>query len=184
MIKAMSKAPKNNWYVITGAPSSGKSTLIEELKKRGYHVSKDVARSLIDEKLASGVSLKRLRGDNERFQLEILHRKVAIEDRMDASQVTFFDCGLHDSIGFFNLHGIKIKKETKEILSSARYRRIFLLEPLDKYTRDYARIESQQQAGLLHELLYEAYVQAGMEPVLIPPVSPKKRADMVIEQIT
>jgi predicted ATPase len=33
---------ETNWYVVTGAPSSGKTTLVRELEKLGYRVVHEV----------------------------------------------------------------------------------------------------------------------------------------------
>ena len=41
----------NNWYVITGAPSSGKTTLLEYLKKKGQKVYFEWARIYIDQEM-------------------------------------------------------------------------------------------------------------------------------------
>jgi predicted ATPase len=43
---------KTNWYVITGAPCSGKTSVIRELEKRGYRVVHEVARAYIEGKRA------------------------------------------------------------------------------------------------------------------------------------
>jgi predicted ATPase len=39
---------ETNWYVITGAPSSGKTTLLKELEELGYRVIHEVARAFIE----------------------------------------------------------------------------------------------------------------------------------------
>src|SRR6185312_6669514 len=44
-------------YVLTGGPCAGKTTVILELQKRGYHVLEEAARSVIDEMLAQGKTL-------------------------------------------------------------------------------------------------------------------------------
>ena len=44
----------SSWYVITGGPSTGKTTLLEELAKRGYKTIPEVARVVIDEGIAAG----------------------------------------------------------------------------------------------------------------------------------
>ena len=45
---------ETNWYVITGAPSSGKSSVIRELENLGYRVVHEVARAYIEEELKKG----------------------------------------------------------------------------------------------------------------------------------
>ena len=43
-----------NWCVFTGAPSSGKTSVIEEMAHRGYAVQNEVARELIEGALRNG----------------------------------------------------------------------------------------------------------------------------------
>ena len=54
-----------HWYVITGAPSSGKTTLLRELEKAGYRVIHEVARTIIESELAQGRTLKQIRSDKK-----------------------------------------------------------------------------------------------------------------------
>ena len=39
---------ETNWYVITGGPSTGKTTTIDLLQKQGYHTTIEHARHYID----------------------------------------------------------------------------------------------------------------------------------------
>lgn len=39
----------NNFYVLTGGPGVGKTTLLEELERRNYEIVPEIARELIKE---------------------------------------------------------------------------------------------------------------------------------------
>ena len=81
----------NNWYVITGGPSAGKTTLLAELEKLGYKTIPEAARTLIDEAVAEGIDVNALRVDEKRFQEDVARLKESIETTHDASTPTFFD---------------------------------------------------------------------------------------------
>lgn len=38
----------NNFYVLTGGPAVGKTTLLKEMQKRGYKIVPEIARGLIE----------------------------------------------------------------------------------------------------------------------------------------
>jgi predicted ATPase len=69
----------NQWYVITGAPCSGKTSVIHELEKRGYHIVTETARAHIEKQLAKGLTLSQIKEDELAFERHILHLKIADE---------------------------------------------------------------------------------------------------------
>ena len=69
----------NNWYVLTGAPCSGKTTLIELLQEKGYQTVPELARVYIDEQLANGLTLEELRQDELAFQKKFCNLKLILK---------------------------------------------------------------------------------------------------------
>ena len=132
----------NNWFVITGGPSSGKTTLIELLGKRGHATIPEVARTVIDEGLAKGRLVEEIRKDEKQFQDEVLRRKIAIEAAHNRNALTFFDRGMHDTIAYLRLYGWELDQHVQQAVEQANYRQVFLLEPLPDFQRDY---QYQQQ---------------------------------------
>jgi len=127
------------WYVITGRPSSGKTTLIKRLSDLGYATVPETARSIIDESLSNGISVEELRADERRFQESIVRRKLDVEANTRRDRLTFFDRGLPDSIAFYKVYGLDPSEV--ENVSRNRYRlKVFFLEQLP-FEKDYARKE-------------------------------------------
>lgn len=54
-----SSMKKTNWYVATGAPCSGKYTIISELETRGYQVAHEAARAFMEAEIGSGNKFSR-----------------------------------------------------------------------------------------------------------------------------
>jgi predicted ATPase len=65
----------------------------------------------------------------------------------------------------------------------AKYATVFLLAPLKFFEKDYARTEDENFAKKITNLLKRAYVEAGMEPVWVPYMPPKKRAKFVLKHM-
>ena len=148
-----------HWYVITGAPSSGKTTLLRELEKAGYRVVHEVARAIIQSELARGRTLKEIRADKRFFENGILEAKIAIEATLAKHDVIFFDRGIPDSIAYFQVSGLD-PATAKAKSPSDHYRKIFLLDQLP-YERDHVRIEESGTAAELDSALERSYRELG-----------------------
>ena len=94
---------RTNWHVITGAPCSGKTAVIQELEKRGYKVIHETARAYIDRRLNEGLPLQTIKADQQQFENHILDEKIRIESSLPRNETFFFDRGIPDSIAYFKL---------------------------------------------------------------------------------
>ena len=173
----------NNWYVITGGPSTGKTTLIEELKKLGHKTYPEAARTVIDKALEKGITVEKLRSDEKNFQDKVTKLKSKIESDHSVDTVTFFDRGMHDTLAYFRHYGFDIEDWTKELLDNSRYKKVFLLEPLPKYKNDYARTENKHFRKNINQLIYEAYREYGMEPIIVPAIGLNNRVKFITDII-
>jgi predicted ATPase len=172
---------KSNWYVITGGPSSGKTTLIKELSKLGYITCPEIARILIDKGIKNGKSVKEIRGDEIEFQRKVLKMKLEKEKKMPKNQVVFFDRAIPDSIAYYQICGLGTKEVLKFCLEK-KYRIIFFLEQLP-FDQDYARIEDRKTIEKLNHFLKESYKNLGYKLIEIPAMSVKERLKKILNFI-
>jgi predicted ATPase len=172
----------NNWYVVTGGPSSGKTTLMEVLKSRGFNTIKETARYHIENKLAKGISLENIRKEEKKFQEAVFRQKKIIHDSLSTDAVTFFDRGYHDTIAYLNYYEFKVSKFISEVCKNNTYKKVFVLDMLP-YEKDEARIESIEIANGLHNALMQAYKDYGHETIKVPVLSVGARADFILDRI-
>jgi predicted ATPase len=171
-----------NWYVITGGPSSGKSTVIRNLKDLGYKTTAELARHYIDLQRMNGRSIDEIRANQRQFQHKILNLQVELERRLDPEEQVFLDRALPDEIAYYKYFGLEPDEKLVECLKTASYRKIFIMDllPLDS---DYARTEDKQAQEDLHNLIIETYKQRH-EPIVFVPVLPiKERVQFVLDHI-
>ena len=76
-----------NWYVITGAPCSGKTTLIDNLADLGYNTVPEAGRKYIENELAKGRSLDEVRQDPANFTRKIYALMIEHESSLQPDQV-------------------------------------------------------------------------------------------------
>lgn len=90
----------NNFFVITGGPGVGKTTLLKELQGRGFEVVPEIARELIKEQIENkGAALPWK--DKELYKNLMCDRSIRSFEQIDKTQNNkvpiFFDRGFLDA---------------------------------------------------------------------------------------
>lgn len=172
----------NNWYVLTGAPSSGKTTTLEALKKKGYKVFYEWARIYIDEEMKKGRTIKEIRKDELSFQRKILQLKVDFEKNLPKKDLVFMERGIPDSTAYMKMCGFEKDDLLQKAVRNCSYKKVFLMELL-KYELDYARTESQEEAMILDSLLEKSYTDLGIGVTRVPKMSVNKRVQFILDNL-
>jgi len=172
---------ETNWYVITGAPSSGKTTLVRELEKLGCRVVHEVARAYIEMQIQQGRTLQEIRADKRSFENWILHTKISIEAELPKDNVIIFDRAIPDSIAYFEAAGLD-SKEAIEKSPRNRYKKVFLLNRLP-YQVDHVRIEDNQIAIDLDQGIEQSYRMLGYDVIRINAMPVEDRVKVVLQEI-
>lgn len=178
----MSSTDSPPWYVITGGPSSGKTTTIDLLRARGFHVTHEQASDIISEELAKGRTLLEVRADGDWFQQEILKRQLEDEATLLPDETVFLDRGVPDGLGYERFLKLKSNPELHHASKSARYRKVFLLECLP-VKLDWNRHEDAQVQQEIHDVIRETYLELGFDLVDVPALSPEERVEFILERL-
>lgn len=173
---------RNPWYVITGAPCCGKTSVVQNLAQRGYRVVHETARAVIDEHLRQGLTMSAIKSAPAPFENEILRRKQNIEKTVPDDQIVFFDRGIPDSIAYFVAAGLD-PEPVRRISRGCRYRGIFFLEPLEIYHTDRQRKEEPEEMHRLHRLLEQSYAVLDFPLFHIPKAPIRDRADRILQHV-
>lgn len=171
----------NNWYVVTGAPSSGKTTILKYLEKKGHKVYYEWARIYIDQEMKKGKTLKEIRKDEVVFQKKILKLKINFEKKLSPKDLLFMERGIPDSTAYFALAGGS-ESNLKLALKHIHYKKVFIMDII-KFRIDYARTESQEQAFALDKLLEKSYTDLEIEVLRVPMMSVPKRARFILNNL-
>ena len=169
------------WNVITGAPSSGKTAVANELSRRGYRVVPEVARAIIDKELAEGKTLSQIKSDIHAFERSILIEKVRIEAELPLDQVIFLDRAVPDSIAYYILEQLD-PAEAEAETCKVKYKQVFIFERL-RFTRDKVRSEDERRAQRIDGLLRQAYEGLGYPVCRVPVLPLDERVEWVLERL-
>ena len=170
-----------NWYVITGAPCSGKTSVVSRLEQFGYRVVHETARVYINEELNKGRTLAAIKADMSLFERNIFYRKIEIESSLPEKAIIFLDRAIPDSIAYFRFAGLDPKEPEKKS-ADIRYRKIFLFDRL-RIKNDEVRNENEEDSILIDRLIEETYKTLGYEIMRIPVLPVSRRTDFILENL-
>lgn len=173
--------------VISGGPGSGKTTVINLLKQRGYCCFDEISRSIIQAGKDKGIS-NAFKSDPLSFSQQIWQgrqKQYNAATKIDvASYVSpwiFFDRGLPDVTAYLTEDDL-INCTWVTSLQSCSYDNVFLIEPVKAiYTKDNARMESFEEAFHLHQRIKVAYGRLASF-YEVPFLSPHDRVDYILER--
>ena len=171
-------------YIVTGAPGTGKSTLIKSLENFGLPVFEEIARKVIAQEVEKGTSS--LPWDNvEAFSLLVLNQMIAQKEKHENNEASFLDRGIPDIIGYLHHANLTPDPIFEQYLSKFNYNQKVFFAPIweEIYQNDKERIETIPQAHQVSEVLYKTYVDLGFNVIVLPKISVEERVNFVLSEI-
>lgn len=172
------------FYVITGGPGSGKTTVLAELARRGHTCIPEDARAVIQEQVASSGNALPW-ADAPRFADLLMERSIATWHQQAAKNPQdpiYFDRGVGDAYTCADLVGHTLSTHLREQAAACRYRNAVFLAPYWAaiYTTDTERRQSIEEAERTEHAIVRTYTGLGYEIVRLPCISPAERADFIL----
>ena len=176
----------HNFFVITGGPGVGKTTLLGELEKRNFKCISEVAREII--KKQAGSNGEALPWKNKELYKELLmDRSIASYELITHTNngITFFDRGIPDTLSYARLINSTISLEMDFYASHYRYnKKVFILPPwLEIYTTDNERKQTWKEAVQTYEILAATYKQYNYELIEVPKTPVNERVEFILRTL-
>ena len=171
--------------VITGGPGTGKTTLINELEKRGFTCTPEISRQVTKEARKKGIEHLFLK-DPLLFSKLLLEGREQqyIEAVNNTSPIIFFDRGIPDVHAYMNHFKTEYPEIYLEKSKKYSYDSIFLLPPWKEiYTTDDVRYESYELSVSIYNHLKSAYTELDYDIIEVPFGDIKMRTDFILQHL-
>ena len=170
--------------VITGAPSTGKTSLIHKLQQEGFICIPEISREIISQQIAiEGEALpwKNLAAFSK--QVAVLRKAQFINATKTSTH--FFDRGLIDVVAYMNIDKLEIPEFISDFLNKNKYHSTVFITPIweEIFENDRERKENIEQAILIEKQLKKCYQSFGYDIIEIPKLSIEERVNFIISHI-
>lgn len=169
--------------VITGAPGTGKSTVLNLLAEKGFLVIPEMARKLIAEQQAIADSEMLPWLDHPSFGLELFKRQVE-QYHLAKSKITFYDRGILDNLAYMHRDGCANKELEVKSKDYPYYKSVFLAPPWEEiYSNDAERWEDLDLMRDIDRALRYMYEREGYDVISLPKAEPLSRMDFILNHL-
>lgn len=163
--------------VITGGPSTGKTTIINLLEVMGQKVVHELATKIIKEgKVLPWV-------DRVKFQAEVLRRQLAAEAAiLDFDNPIFLDRGAFDGEAYYIADGLPVPPSFSTI-DPSQYDLAFLIEELNFFDQNEVRREDLEFTKKISATLEGCYTSRNIKVIRVPAMLPHARVEFIMKHV-
>ena len=169
--------------VLTGGPSSGKTSVFNNIQQPHIHCLEEVSRKLIREGQAKGISQPFLNNplhfSEAIFELRLHDYFIGSKNKKHV-----YDRGLHDVVAYLNAFGQDVPCGMLNDCSKYCYDVVFVFPPWkDIFVQDTERIEVFDEAKHLYNALLKTYSHFGMQCIEVPKLSIEERLRFIMDRL-
>ena len=175
---------KHSFYIITGGPGGGKTSLLENLATHGYNFIPETARQIIKERLAKGLAP---RPDPRTFAQQIFDQDWKnFVSNSDLSSLLFFDRSFMDSACMLLDSDTKSYDNIRNTHLTNRYNnKVFITPPWKQiYRTDDERDQSFEQSIEVYQRLAKWYKEHDYDVIVLPKDTIENRTKFILTQLT
>ncbi|MDO6803376.1 ATP-binding protein [Wenyingzhuangia sp. 1_MG-2023] len=170
--------------VLTGAPGTGKSTIINLLLSKGFFCMEEISREIIKKAEKEGKKNLFL-SDPILFSDAILNKRIEQFEKCNTqnTSICFFDRGIPDVTAYLNHVKTPYPEEYHKVLQKHTYDVIFIFPPWKEiYTNDSERFESYEEAIKIDKSIVKEYQDKHPKIINVPIGTPQERLAFILNK--
>jgi len=168
----------NRKFIFSGGPGAGKTTVLDELRRRGYHCVAETARAVIRARRLAGLPP---RPAPAAFAQQILQADITHYRQAPAHQPSLFDRSIVDALFMLQQCNAMNRQQINALLQRYPYHHVVLLFPpwQQIYRQDAERDQTFAQAKATYVALENWYRECGYVCLQVAPDTVQVRARFI-----
>lgn len=178
--------------VITGAPGTGKTVVINGLEAGGHYCFHEIIRSMTAQAKEKGTLKAPLSNplafvdDPFKFNQLLLQGRLTHFNEAEKleTEIAFFDRGMPDVLAYMDYFKQSYENDFSMLCQQNSYDAVFIMPPWKEiYVSDNERLETFTEAENLHKNLMNTYKSFGYTPISVPKTSVNERISFILKQL-
>lgn len=177
----MSEKACDRFFVITGGPGSGKSTLITALSAGGFLCMPEAGRAVIQEEVAIGGTALPW-ADRAAFAERMLSEDIrSYREAEKLYGPVIFDRAVPDVFGYLKLSGLPVPPHVEQAAYTFRYNSsVFIAPPWQEiFVQDSERKQTWKEAEATYHVMVDVYSELGYDLIPLPRAPVPERVQFV-----
>ena len=169
--------------IITGAPGTGKTSIINHLNKIGYECVKEGTRNILNTSISKNSNFKSWKEIPNFSELIFDYREKEVLKTRDS--ITFFDRSIIDTYSYMKMEKMMIPNKFTLSIHKNKYHKKVFYTPIweEIYEIDNERKESIMEARKIEKNIIKTYSSLSYEMIIIPKSSIKKRVNFIFNNL-
>jgi predicted ATPase len=175
----------NNFYIISGGPGSGKTSLLNALAKQGIHCMPEAGRTIIQDQAAIGGTALPWHNKTAFAELMLSWEMRSYREAGYLQRPVLFDRGIPDVMGYLMLNQLPVPAHIEKAAQDFQYnQQVFLAPPWPGiYTKDNERKQSEAEAIATYNMMITVYAKLGYHINQLPFTTVEERVQYVLKSI-
>lgn len=175
---------KQNFYVISGGPGGGKTSLLNFLASKGYAYVPETAREIIKQRLSQGLPP---RPDPATFAQQMFFKDFDnYISNSNTTSLLFFDRSFIDSANLlYNSDPDTYNKIKNTHLVNRYNQKVFITPPWKEiYCNDTERDQTVEQSIEVYNRIFSWYAEHKYDTIIIPKDTIENRANFILDHVS
>jgi predicted ATPase len=174
----------DRFFVLTGGPGAGKTTLIEALASAGFATTTEAGRAIIRDQMEIGGPATHQTDPALFAELMLAFDLQSYRHALEQSGPVFFDRGITELAGYHRMMGLPTPAHFRTAAEKFRYNpKVFVAPPWPEiFANDSERKQSLGEAARTHAAAVQIYREYGYETVALPKAPVEERLRFVLAE--
>lgn len=181
----MSSEYRANFYIFTGGPGMGKTSVIHSLAEKGFACIPEVARNILrEQRFSQGNAVHT--GDRPAYYRLMLNRSISDFMHTPEKPIHFFDRGLPDLYSYQSQYFDEIDTSLIQHIARYRYNNLAFIFPpwREIYCHDEERKLPFEEAVVTYHSVRRSYERSGYRLLEVPRMSVDERCHFILWHIS